>query len=275
MNNVLLASFLALTLAPAQAAITTCNDALTALKPKGEACLQIANQQQRTACFDQAPSKAGISQELMQKCGQGGPLDQLKNTLMSQEKAKYPTQVSGFNSNQGPKNGPNNGPGNMSPGANNQGPNNGPSNMNQGPGNVNQGPGNTNQGPGNMNQGPGNMNQGPGNMNQGPGNMNQGPGNMNQGPGNMNQGGNNNGGSQVAPWPVAQCQAQVGKLRSFAEGCLKEKDQAKRCACIKGADAQFPVGFFKGACDSTFNPIKNEFIGKEHKAYPTQQACFN
>ena len=349
-TNFILASTLALILSnPASALFADCNDAVKALKPLGEACMKIADANQRKSCLDQAPSKAGVPQDLMQKCGNGGPLDQLKNELMSKEKSLYPSQSTGFGSNngkgpdtlsQGQKmpaemlgNSQNNNQGNMQ--GNTQGGNNNGQTANVSkkecdavlaklkpasdkclqvsdfqkraacfeslPKSIGvdqalldgcmksgfldslkkqimdqekkkypkQASALDNKG-GNNNQGT--SSQGGSNTQ---GSSSQGGNNSQVNMQGNNQGGSSIGGSQATAWPVAQCQSLVSKLRSYAEGCLKEKDQAKRCACVKGADSQFPEGFFKGGCSSTLDPIGNEFKSKERAAYPTQQGCFN
>ena len=122
-------------LAASHAFADECSDAANTLRPLGENCVQIADFNQRRQCFDQAGNR--VPRDVMDRCKAGGPLADLKNQLVAEEKTQHPDQPSALDGNGGPGNGPNGG-GRNRRGRGNGGPGNGMPMNNGGPMNVTQ-----------------------------------------------------------------------------------------------------------------------------------------
>jgi hypothetical protein len=102
-----------------------------------------------------------------------------------------------------------------------------------------------------------------------------GGGGPNNGPGPNNApGGSNTAGQPGSPgaqpqWPAEKCNAEVPKLRSQAENCLKVTKADARKQCFDKLGNSMPPGFFD-SCRMIVEPIKGEMMAKEKAKYPTQ-----
>jgi hypothetical protein len=270
----------------AQVTAAQCTDVTNALRPVGQACLNISDFNQRKSCFDQAPGKSGMDPAVVNGCMNGNFLNGLKAELQGTEKSKYPDQASaldGNNNNGGNNNQPGNnnnrgnngrkgknGRGGNNGGNNNQGNNNGPAPSNGQYYNSAGGLMNADGTPATAPNNGGNNNQ-PMNNNNAENNGRKGK----NGKGGNNQNMNNGPAAQVT---ADQCNGVIAALRPVGQACLAISDFNQRKSCFDQAPGKSGMdpAVVNGCMNGNFlNGLKSELQTTEKSKYPDQASALD
>lgn len=82
----------------------------------------------------------------------------------------------------------------------------------------------------------------------------------------------NNGPGGMAQFTPEQCKAQVPQLTKGADACITMKAFDARKSCFDKIGNSMPQGFFD-ACRPVVEPLKQAYMDKEHKLYPSQPSA--